>query len=43
MNWCVEQFGVPGNRWSSESTMYDTIFKFNNQEDANFFFLKWGQ
>ena len=41
MKWCVEHFGLPGNRWISTSSIHQTVFRFQNLRDASLFSLKW--
>ena len=52
--WCVSRFGTPdwitypcpeitsNNRWSCEKCSAGVRIKFQNDEDATLFFLKWG-
>ena len=41
MKWCVENFGLPGSRWISTSSIHQTVFTFKDLRDASLFSLKW--
>lgn len=41
MEWCLENFGLPGNRWISTSSIHQTVFSFKYLRDASHFSLKW--
>ena len=39
--WVVEQFGLPGDRFSFRPSRNDMKFSFRSQQDAVFFALRW--
>ena len=39
--WCIENFGLPGKRWNSATSMHETEFIFYDIADASLFSLKW--
>jgi hypothetical protein len=41
MHWCIEHFGLPGCRWISASSLHETVFTFEDIEDASFFSMRW--
>ena len=40
--WAVEQFGLPGDRYTSHPTVDYMDFYFNDERDAVHFELRWG-
>ena len=39
--WALEQFGLPGHRFSTKATETYMEFYFQNQADAVYFSLRW--
>ena len=40
--WAIEQFGLPGNRFTSHPTEDYMDFYFKDEKDAILFELRWG-
>ena len=40
--WVIEQWGLPGDRYTTSPTQHGMDFHFKNEQDAVFFSLKWG-
>ena len=39
--WALEQFGLPGERYTTHAETEHMIFEFKNKVDAEFFALRW--
>ena len=39
--WAIEQFGLPGQRYTTHPTADHMDFLFENSQDAVYFTLKW--
>ena len=39
--WAIDQFGLPGDRYTTSPTENYMDFHFRNEQDAVFFGLKW--
>lgn len=39
--WAIEQFGLPGNRFTWHATHDRMLFDFNDERDAIHFMLRW--
>lgn len=39
--WAIEQFGLPGDKYTTHAETEYMIFEFKNRKDAEFFALRW--
>jgi hypothetical protein len=40
--WAIEQFGLPGNKFTTDPTVDYMDFYFKDERDAVYFELRWG-
>jgi len=42
ISWCIREFGIPGQRWDTQSRPDYMDFLFVDDRDAEWFILRWG-
>lgn len=43
IDWCIETFGDIYDKWGFDEINYSMVFKFVNEEDRNWFLLRWSK